>query len=237
MNLEPVALEAMARAKLPEFFELVANVPYERKGIPNSEMFFLWLCSHTVVPSRIIESGRARGQSTLVLARIFPNSEIISIEHDRNSPDVEVAADRLKDEPNVRLLFGDATKLLPELVKAGDIVLIDGPKGFCGIRLAMKLLASGKLPMVFLHDVGSLSRERRFIERCIPDFICSDQPEFVAVSHALDDEEAIDIPPAHRFAATVGKAGYGYGLAYLPFKQGTSYRALWAMAIFTSLFG
>jgi len=75
---------------------------------------------------------------------MFPSLPIISIEYDARSPDVPTAAARLAGFSNLDLRFGDATRLLPGLVQPGDIVLIDGPKGFRGLRLALSLLASGK---------------------------------------------------------------------------------------------
>ena len=76
-------------------------------------------------PARIIESGRARGQSTHVLALMFPESEIASIEFDEKSPDCLVAAARLASFKNVQLLFGDSTKLIPSMLIENDVVLID----------------------------------------------------------------------------------------------------------------
>jgi hypothetical protein len=222
--LSPVMLQAASRRE--EFAGLVAGIPYERKGILNSEMYFFWLCAQSVKPRRILESGRARGQSTLILARCFPEAEIISVEYDRNSPDVPVAAERLKNEANVQLLFGDATRLLPDLAQPGDVALIDGPKGFRGVRFALSLLATRSLPLVFVHDTGPGTAERRFFDRTLPAARHSDEPEFVASSHLLDDEEACDIPAANRYGSCTGRSGYGYGLACLPYAAGTHYGVL-----------
>jgi hypothetical protein len=224
--------EALAKALLDadarrdEFHRLIAGIPYERKGILNSDMYFLWLCARSVKPKRVLESGRARGQSTLILARCFPDAEIISVEYDRNSPDVPVAEARLKGEANVRLLFGDATHLLPKMAETGDIALIDGPKGFRGVRFALDLLAGGRVPLVFVHDAGPGTGERRFFERTLPAARYSDEPAVAAATHLLDDEDAADIPPHHRYAARRGGPGYGYGLACLPYQAATSYRML-----------
>jgi hypothetical protein len=215
-----------AGARRDEFRRLIADIPYERKGILNSEMYFLWLCAGTVKPKRVLESGRARGQSTLILARCFPDAEIISVEYGRNSPDVPVAEARLKGEANVRLLFGDATQLLPQMAEPGDIALIDGPKGFRGVRFALDLLAGGEVPLVFVHDAGPGTGERRFFERALPAARYSDEPPVAAATHLLDDEDAADIPPTHRYAARQGNPGYGYGLACLPYQAATSYRML-----------
>jgi hypothetical protein len=215
-----------ANARHQEFSSLVAGIPYERKGFLNSEMYFLWLCAQTVKPKRVLESGRARGQSTLILARCFPDAEIISVEYDRNSPDVPVAETRLSNEANVKLLYGDATHLLKKIAQPGDIALIDGPKGFRGVRFALNLLAHGSVPLVFVHDTGPGTAERRFFERVLPAARYSDEPQVAAETHTLDDEVSADIPPAHRYAARQGGPGYGYGLACLPYQATTSYRML-----------
>lgn len=239
MNFLDDALSAIAD-RVALFQSLVRDVPYERKGIPNSEMFFLWLCALPSKPTRILESGRARGQSTLMLARCFPDTEIISVEHDPNSPDVAVAAERLRGEANVNLLFGDAVSILPKIAKNGDIALLDGPKGFRGIRFALDLLATGKLPLVFVHDVGPGTTERSFLERFLRGARYSDEPAVVTHTHVLDDEEAMAIPVANRYAATElpgSPAGYGYGLACIPHDVAVSYRWLQIRSIATSLRG
>ena len=215
-----------AAANLAAFQALIAGVPYERKGILYTEMFFLALCAARVAPRRILESGRARGQSTMLLARMFPSLPIISIEYDARSPDVPTAAARLAGFSNLDLRFGDATRLLPGLVQPGDIVLIDGPKGFRGLRLALSLLASGKPALVFVHDTGVDTAERNFLERHLPDCLYSDQADFVAVAHGLDAAVADTIPPPHRYNGTAPARGYGYGLACLPRIDGVPYRAL-----------
>lgn len=194
------------------FARRLSGIPYEHKGILYSEMFFLWLCTRKNKPGRVIESGRARGQSTLVLARIFPDAEIISIEHDKNSPDVAIAEERLREYKNVQLLFGDATKLLPAMVRQGDVVLIDGPKGFRGVRLAIQLLGSGKVDQVFLHDTTVHTPEREFLERYLPDSLYSDASVLAAGNHELDSLGKIDLPEALRYAEGLP---YGFSLASL----------------------
>lgn len=107
--------------------------------------------------------------------------------------------------------------MLPELAQPGDVALIDGPKGFRGIRLALALLTSGKLPQVFVHDTGPKTTERLFIERHYPAARYSDESGMVDVSHVLDDEEAMAIPESHRYMAVKGSTGHGYGLACMPY--------------------
>src|ERR1044072_8934079 len=126
MSIDPASINIAAAEMLPAFQSRAAGLPYERKGILYSEMFFLYLCAQAVKPSRILESGRARGQSTLMLSTIFSDLQVVSIESDPTSPDVQVAQERLRGRDNVSMRFGDATRILPVEVQKGDVVLIDG---------------------------------------------------------------------------------------------------------------
>lgn len=225
-----------AQAAHAEFGRLIADIPYERKGILFSEMYFFWLCARTVEPRRILESGRARGQSTLILSHCFPDAEILSVEYDRNSPDVAVATERLKGRDNVTQLFGDATRLLPAMAQTGDVVLIDGPKGYRGLRLALRLLAKGKTPLVFVHDTATGSRERRYLSRRMPEAVYSDLPAFAEVAHPLDQGAWDELPEANRWTpAGAPAAGYGFSLACLPHRSGHGYRRLLLQAVLDGL--
>ena len=221
-----------AASELDAFRALIAGVPYERKGILFSEMYFFWLCARSVNPRRILESGRARGQSTLILSHCFPEAEILSVEYDRNSPDVAVAAERLRDRGNVRQLFGDATRLLPQMAQPGDVALIDGPKGYRGLRLALRLLADGKTPLVFVHDTAAGTQERRYLSRNLPGAVYSDLPSFAAIAHDLDQGAWDELPETKRWTpAGAPAAGYGFSLACLPHQRGRGYRLLLLRAI------
>lgn len=225
-----------AAANVAAFQALIAGVPYERKGILFSEMFFFWLCARTIKPRRILESGRARGQSTLILSLCFPEAEVLSVEYERNSPDVAVAAARLQGRSNVRQLFGDATRLLPQMARPGDAVLIDGPKGYRGLRLALRLLADGNTPLVFMHDTAAASQERRFLARHMPEALYSDLPAFAEIAHHLDQGAWDELPEANRWTpAGAPAAGYGFSLACLPHRDGRSYRGLLLRAVLAGL--
>ena len=193
------------------FENLIHDIPYENKGILYSEMFFLYLCLKENPPKIIFESGRARGQSTLILSRIFPNSEIVSIEHDKNSVDVPIAFDRLKDCHNVQMLFGDANKLLPELAakNPGNVVLIDGPKGYRALRLALNLAQNGTVTHIFIHDTTYDTQERAFLEKFLPGVIYSDNLELSAFTKTLDEAKGVLISESYR---RPGKP-YGFSLA------------------------
>ena len=143
MSIDPGSINIAAADMLSAFQRRVASIPYERKGILYSEMFFLYLCAQAAKPNRIVESGRARGQSSLLLSTIFSDLPIVSIESDPHSPDVPVAQERLRGRSNVSLRSGDTTRILPAEVRQGNAVLIDGPKGFRGLRLALRHSGTG----------------------------------------------------------------------------------------------
>ena len=230
ITMNPLTLAAEAERQLDSFRACIAGIPYERKGILYSEMLFFSICARAASPRRILESGRARGQSTLILARCFPDLDILSVEYDRNSPDVPVAAERLKDCPKVQQLFGDATQLLPSMTQPGDVALIDGPKGHRGLRLAISLLATGKVPMVFVHDTAHGTPERRFLETHFPETIFSDEAVIASVTHQLDAEAGDDIPAENRFHNGPPSAGYGFSLACIPYRP-RNYRLILALAV------
>lgn len=200
-------LEA-AELLLPRYLEATGGLSHEPKGIRRSEMFFFYASAAALNPARIVESGRARAQSTLVLARLFPRALIVSLESNASSPDVAIASERLDEYPNVECLFGDSLRLLPELVEAGDVVLIDGPKDFRALKLAFRLLTSGKPAAVFVHDLWLGSPARGFVDRYLPSALLSDDPEWVQRYAALDSSRLVTPPPSHdlrrAYGATLG---------------------------------
>ncbi len=213
-------------------FESMANgLDYERKGVLFSEMFFFYAAAQEVEPKRILESGRARGQSTLLLSHAFPDAEIISVEHDKDSPDVPVAQARLADRSNVELLFGDATKILPQQLEKGDIVLIDGPKGFRGLRLAFRLLMTGKPALIFIHDCPLNSPERTFLDRHISGVFHSDALEFVRNYAHLDQmhNDTMTHTPSLN-----SRQSYGFVFSCIPYQANTHYGKLLLRLVWTT---
>jgi predicted O-methyltransferase YrrM len=225
------AIAERAGKPLPDIQRLAAQASYEPAGVPNSEMLFLLACLDGVSFRRFIESGRGRGQSTLMLSLAFPNHQIISIEHDRNSPNVPLAQARLRDRANVTLMFGDAREELPKIVEPDDVVLIDGPKEFRAVRLALELLASGTLSHVFVHDLTIETPERRFVARHFPEARFSDWRGFADVATRADADIIDAIPASRRYDGFAGDFGYGYAMTYLPYVPGRPYRRLLWQAV------
>ena len=217
-----------ARTLLPEFQRFATQAEYEPAGVPNSEMLFLLACLGGAPFKALIESGRGRGQSTLMLSQAFPEHKIVSIERNRDSPNAPYAQQRLQGRGNVELLFGDATRLLPQIVERGDVVLIDGPKGFRAVRLAIRLLASGKIAHLFVHDLTIETPERRFVAQHFPEARFSDWRGFADVATKADAAIMQAIPPSRRYESFSGEFGYGYAMTYLPYVPGRLYgRLLW----------
>jgi hypothetical protein len=208
-----------------EFARLTANIPYERKGILFSEMLFAYAILNELRPKRILESGRARGQSTHLVAACFPATPIISIEFDANSPDVAVAAARLRGYSNVELLFGDATSSLPKILRSGDAVMIDGPKGFRALRSGLRLLSTGLPVALFLHDCARGSVEREFLTRSLANTLYSDEREFVRRCAYLD-QTCADVDPAVLRPDTRAATSYGPTFACAFPARGVNYSAL-----------
>ena len=232
MKFDENRISLDASNHLDIFKKYVQDIPYEHKGILFSEMYFMWLCAKQYSPKRILESGRARAQSTAILSRAFPESQVISVEHDPNSPDVPIATARLANCPNVQALFGDSTKIFPKIVQIGDVALIDGPKGFRGVRLALSLLATNKVSVVFIHDVGSNNPEHVFLKRIFPEALFSDDARFARMTCQLDQDILESIPSLHRSFLS----NYGYGLACIPWQPKRHYWIAHLEAILAGVF-
>lgn len=211
---------------------IVADIPYEEKGIFYSELFFVYALLHGTVPERIIESGRARGQSTYILSVCFPESRIISYEFDNKSPDVPIAEARLGKQSNVQLEYGDACERLPAVVTGNDVVIIDGPKNLKALRLALGLLQSCAPRMVFIHDCYRGHEIRDFIEAHCSSALFSDDSTFIERYRYLDDrcwqtsEDGAQTGWQPYMFSNVPCESYGPTFACLPYDESCDYSAL-----------
>jgi len=193
-----------AAVLLPEYERIIANIPPEAGfgGIWESEMFLFYIAVKPFAPKQILESGRARGKSTLILARCFPESRVISVEYEQESENAPAAEAKLKNESNVDLLYGDSREILPQRLQTDDAVLIDGPKDFRALRLAVDLLRTGKPCAVFVHDFPANSPQREFVERNFPNAFFGDDRVF-ARFQTLDTERDPRPNPQRRYGVFV----------------------------------
>ena len=174
---------------------LSRSAPFEIKGILNSEMLLFVSLAETLGVKHIIESGRARGQSTEVIARWLAESisstRFDSIEFDSESEDVAIAESRIRASGYpVNLHYGDAFELLPEIINIDDdkkIILIDGPKGVDAVILGLEALANSKVVAVCIHDVHKDDNYLRgLLEKYWPTLFASDNKEYVDMFRYMD---------------------------------------------------
>src|SRR5438477_12219026 len=198
--LRKSAVAERADGLLREYREIIGSIPPESGfgGIWESEMFLFYAAVKPFAPKQILESGRARGKSTLVLARCFPDARIVSVEYDRQSENGAAAEAKLKLCSNVELLYGDSREILPGRLQPGDAVLIDGPKDFRALKLAVDLLRTGKPCAVFVHDFPPNSPQRKFVERNFPNAFFGDDSLFQSFQ-SLDNERDPRPNPQRRY--------------------------------------
>ena len=206
--LSRTAVAERAPALWPKYQQAIMGIPPEAGfgGIWESEMFLFYASVRPFAPRQILESGRARGKSTLTLARCFPDARIVSVEFDRDSDNAPAAEAKLKPCQNVELLYGDSCRILPERVRTGDAVLIDGPKGFRALSLAIALLHKTAPCTVFIHDFPAQAPWRTFVERHWPGaFFGDDQlfESFRALDEGRDPRETGPPSPRRRYGTFV----------------------------------
>lgn len=174
---------------LPEFKTAIDAMPAQERGpgIFISEMFFFYCVVRPMNPTRILESGRDLGGATLLLTHCFPDARIISVEFEKTSPRAAIALKRLAPYRKVECLFGDSREVLPKHLESGDPILIDGPKDFRAVKLALRLLRTRKPRVVFMHDFGAETPWRKFLDRHWPGAFFSDHPKFLNRFGSLDD--------------------------------------------------
>jgi predicted O-methyltransferase YrrM len=190
---------------LPDFCAAIAGLRQEPgfRGIGPRGMFFFYATVRSLGPRQILESGRMRGGSTLMLARCFPQARIVSVEFDRNPTHAAIAEAKLKPYANVELLYGDSREILPGRLQAGDAVLIDGPKDFRALKFALRLLRTGKPCAVLIHDFHPGQPARKFVEQHWPGAFFSDDPAFAAHLRELNSRIGRDPNSKHAVAPFV----------------------------------
>ena len=200
--LNIATVSAQAEELLSDFCDAIAGMRRELGfgGIGPRGMFFFYATVRRFAPRQILESGRMRGGSTLMLARCFPQARIVSVELDRDSSHSAIAEAKLKPYTNVELLYGDSREILPRRLQAGDAVLIDGPKDFRALKFALRLLRTGKPCAVLIHDFHQGQPARSFVERHWPGAFFSDNPVFAPHLRELNLRIGRDPNSKHRVA-------------------------------------
>lgn len=192
MNYKASDIISICETEKDNFQELSKTFTYDIKGILNSEMLFICALSKELGVRDIIESGRARGNSTEIFAKYFESNTdvtISSVELSKYSQDSIVALERLRGRyDNLSLLYGNSFFLLPRLCSKSEscTVLIDGPKGKYALILADRLLTYPSVKAVFIHDTHQDTNWRQMIERVYSNVFSSDDSEFVSRFKDLD---------------------------------------------------
>jgi hypothetical protein len=188
-------LDTLTKADL----QAIAKEPYEARGILHSEMALVIHTCRALDIEVFIESGRARGQSTYMLAKYLPDAHIHSIDARPGHPDEAFALERLKGFGNVTLFHGDGAVALPALVKESapkrTAVLCDGPKGLFAVAIVEKCLRHSHVLAGFIHDMrpidhGVPSPYRAAAAAVFPGATFSDDPAFVAATSWMDAKVA-----------------------------------------------
>mgnify|MGYP001765801914 CR=1 FL=1 len=190
------ALVLDAVAAYPRREEL-GTESYETRGVFNSEMAAILAVCHRLGIDMVVESGRARGQSTRILAKYLASTGVAlhSFERARNA-DTEHADRQLAGAPNTTLHYGDARIAIPALLAGTTAkriaVLIDGPKGRKALDLLDAARAANPAVVVgFVHDLSNREKgrpnyARRAAERDYPGAFFTDDETYVAATRHLD---------------------------------------------------
>jgi len=180
----------------PAELEAIAAEPYEPRGILHSEMALIIHICRRLGIEVVIESGRARGQSTYMLAKYLPGVDVHSVEL-RDHPDEAIARERLEDFRNVLLHHGDGNVLIAQLLAnlsrraARTAILLDGPKGAAAVTILQGAFRWPHVAAGFIHDMrrldhGAPSPHRADAIARLPNHAFSDDPRIVSAASWMD---------------------------------------------------
>lgn len=172
-----------------KFEKEIEGIEYQLRGVLNSEALLLAAITEAMDVELIIESGRARGYSTKILAEFFndnPKLEIASIDFDKYSKDAKYSEKEMAEYNNVSLLYGDAHQLAPALATKDCIVFIDGPKGDEALLLSIELLKNKNVKAVCVHDLHQSTFHRDICSMIFNNTFFSDNQDFVEKFSYLD---------------------------------------------------
>ncbi len=180
---------------MTDFLASLAAEPYEQRGIPHSEMALIIETYPRMGIQVNTESGRARGQSTYMLAKYLPDVEIHSVEL-RDHPDEAFAQERLGCFGNACLYSGDGKTALPHLAATEAMgrptaILCDGPKGAVAVDIITQCFSHPHVLVGFVHDMRALdhggpSPHRAYAVERFPHVKFSDDPRLIDRTKWLD---------------------------------------------------
>lgn len=184
-------VKGAAREHVERFVDIAGG--YEERGILHSEMLAVCGVSAAMGADVVIESGRCRGQSTLVLAKFFKGTKtkVVSIELEKDE-NAAFAEERLRPYGHVELLYGPAAAHLPEILGRFPgkkvTLLLDGPKGLEAIALARTAMVnSPEIMATFIHDMRIDQPQRKAVmEEPFRTFF-TDDPAYVREFGNLDE--------------------------------------------------
>lgn len=173
-----------------EFADICKKQTFYGSGMWNSEVMLFASCAELCNINRIVESGRARGHSTKLLAEYFTdtNVDIISIEKERGSKNDRKAKEKLAHHEDVELVYGDSRELIESYTSQQTAVLIDGPKSHDAGQLAKRLIKRENIRFVGIHDVPQRTPHRSVFERLFNAHIHSDNERFVEEFKGIDEQ-------------------------------------------------
>ena len=178
---------AVAKKHKAQFLNKTKKLKSESRGMTKSELLLIYSTIRELGVKRVIESGRARGFSTQVLAAALEQDyQIISVDFDTYGRDCRYSKKLLRKYDNVTLLHGDSRRVLPKLLGEDCVIILDGPKGLDAIVLAAKLMKDDSVKAVFIHDLSKDIFERDIAEIVFPNAFFADDAEFIETFSVLD---------------------------------------------------
>lgn len=171
------------------FVKNTKGISYEKRGVLTSEALLIASIAHYFNVPLVLESGRARGHSTQLLAEAFKNTtvQIISIDYEKND-DTAYSEKILEKYPSVEMYYGDAHQVLAKHISDDCIVFIDGPKGEPALSLTADLLQNKKVKAVLVHDLSQNRFVRNIAEVIFDNCFFSDDNDFVEKFKNVDEE-------------------------------------------------
>lgn len=147
---------------MERFIDATRGLPHYPKALFPSELFMFYREARRVEADHIIESGIGYGGSTAYLDRLFPDIKITSIDRGK----VESIRE---SHPRIQFIQGDGYWEIPEAVRSSKgkniAILIDGPKGHRAIHLADRILGSGRVRIVAIHDLQVEKNHPEYLKR------------------------------------------------------------------------